>query len=204
MYQQLLEGPLFYNVWSLFHFMPRCNAIKEIVRQKPRPRILDLGCGTGLFKKNCPDCDYTGIDNNPRYIDYAGKRLHGRFILGDIFDLQSLLGGSSFDFAIINGVLHHLDDSLLVRLLAALPALLAPGGKIIIVDHIVSDGLTRLNKFLLRHDRGTFNRTEAAYREFFKNFTIESYATFTAHAGPVVLWPYGRFVLSLPGRPAIS
>jgi SAM-dependent methyltransferase len=204
MYQQLLEGPLFYNAWSLIHFRPRCEAIQQIVQQKPRPRILDLGCGTGLFKKHVPDCEYTGIDNNPAYIDYARKRLQGLFILGDIFDLQGHLGGRVFDFAVINGVLHHLDDALLVRLLGTLPALLAPEGKIIIVYHIWSAALNPVNKFLVQHDRGAFSRSEPAYRKLFRDFTIESFETFTIKAGPLVLWTQGRFVLSCPGNQAVS
>ena len=195
MYQQFLEGPLFYNAWSLIHFMPRCKAIQQIVKQKPSARVLDLGCGTGLFKKHVPDCEYTGIDNNPAYIDYARKRLPGLFILGDIFDLQGHLGGRAFDFAVINGVLHHLDDALLLRLLGTLPALLATGGRIIVVDHIWSDALNPVNTFLVRHDRGACSRSEAAYRSLFKDFTIESFATFTINVGPLVLWKQCRFVL---------
>ena len=204
MYKQLLEGPLFYNAWSLVHFMPRCEAIYQIVQQKPSPRILDLGCGTGLFKKHVPDCEYTGIDNNQAYIEYARRRLQGRFILGDIFDLQTHLAGTVFDFTIINGVLHHLDDSLLVRLLGALPGLLAPAGKIIIVDHIWSDELNPVNKFLVQHDRGAFSRSEQAYRKLFRDFTIESFETFTINAGPLVLWKQGRFVLGCPEKPVLS
>jgi len=200
-YKQFLEGPLLYNAWSLIHFMPRCRAIKEIVAQKMRPRILDLGCGTGLLKKHIADCDYTGIDNNSRYIAYVRKRLPGRFIHGDIFDLQSHLGGSAFDFAIINGVLHHLDDGLLARLLGALPTLLAPGGKIIIVDHIWSEELNPVNRFLVQHDRGAFSRSEAAYRALFRDYTLESFMTFTINAGPLALWNQGRFVLSCPEKP---
>jgi SAM-dependent methyltransferase len=204
MYQQLLEGPLVYNAWSRIHFMPRCEAIRQIVRQKPRPRVLDLGCGTGLFKKHVPDCEYTGIDNNPAYIDYARKRLQGLFILGDIFDLQGHVAGRIFDFAVINGVLHHLEDALLVRLLATLPRLLAPAGKIVIVDHLWSPDLNPVNTFLVEHDRGAFSRSESAYRELFRNFTIDSFATFTINAGPFVLWRQCRFVLSPPGNEAAS
>ncbi len=147
-----------------------CRAARLYSRSCSRSpaRILDLGCGTGLFKKHMPDCEYTGIDNSPAYIEYARKRLQGRFILGDIFDLQGHLGGSTFDFAVINGLLHHLDDALLLRLLGTLPALLAPGGRIIVADHIWSDALNPVNKFLVRYDRGAYSRSEAAYRSLLR------------------------------------
>ena len=83
-----MERPLFYNLWSSIHFLPRLNEIKAAIDQKSYPRILDLGCGTGLFKKNYPDCDYVGIDNNARYIAHARKNLSGDFVLGDILKLD--------------------------------------------------------------------------------------------------------------------
>ena len=36
---------------------------------------------------------------------------------------------------------------------------------------------------MLRHDRGAFSRSEAAYRSLFKDFTIESFTTFTINVG---------------------
>jgi len=51
MYEKLLERPFLYNAWSLIHFTPRLNAIKQVLQGKNQPLILDLGCGTGLLKK---------------------------------------------------------------------------------------------------------------------------------------------------------
>jgi trans-aconitate methyltransferase len=92
MFQKIMEKPLLYNLWSSIHFLPRLKEIKEEIRQDNHPRILDLGCGTGLFKKNYPDCTYVGIDTNGRYIDHARKHLDGHFILGDILQSERYLG----------------------------------------------------------------------------------------------------------------
>ncbi len=48
MIAQFLGSPFAYNTWSRVHFRPRCRAIAEAIGRRKLPRILDLGCGTGL------------------------------------------------------------------------------------------------------------------------------------------------------------
>jgi SAM-dependent methyltransferase len=196
MYEKLLERPLFYNAWSLIHFTPRLNAIKQVVQGKNQPLILDLGCGTGLLKKNYPHCNYTGIDTNLYYIKYAQKRLAGRFIRGDILALEHLPIREHFDFIVLNGVLHHLDNSMAAQLLLSLGNYLHETGKIIVIDHLYTDTLNPINKILLKGDRGSFSRTETEFRTLFKLFPVVSHIGFDIKAGPVVLWKQVRFVLS--------
>ena len=199
MFQKIMEKPLLYNLWSSIHFVPRLKEIKKEIRQDGHPHILDLGCGTGLFKKNYPDCTYVGIDTNGRYIDHARKHLDGHFILGDILQPERYLGRSRFDYIVANGVLHHLDDNSVTRLMRHIGDYLTPGGSIIVVDHIYHDGLNALNRMLLHYDRGSFSRTEAAYRTLFQDLSIASYKEFYIKAGPVVMWTQCRFVLQKPG-----
>ena len=196
MYEKLLERPLFYNAWSLIHFTPRLNAIKQVVQAKNQPLVLDLGCGTGLLKKNYSACNYTGIDTNRYYITYAQKRLAGRFIQGDILALEHLPIREHFDFIVLNGVLHHLDNSMAAQLLLSLGDYLHETGKIIVIDHLYADTLNPINKILLKGDRGSFSRMETEYRTLFKLFPVVSYVSFDIKAGPVILWKQVRFVLS--------
>ena len=198
MYEKLLEGPLFYNFWSSFHFKPRFHALKEGLGQHSNPRILDLGCGTGLFKKYFPVCDYFGIDNNPRYIEYAKEKLPGKFILGDILDLNKYITNHTFDYIILNGVLHHMDNTNATHLVKTLSSFLNLSGRILVVDHIFSEELNPINKMLLRFDRGSFSRTEAAYMTLFEQFTVVSFKQFFIRMGPLVLWIQGRFILKCP------
>jgi SAM-dependent methyltransferase len=195
MFKNIMERPLWYNLWSSIHFLPRLNEIKKEIRQDGRPDILDLGCGTGLFKKNYPDCNYVGMDTNVRYIDHARKTLAGDCILGDILQPEKYLGRRRFDYIISNGVLHHLDDASVTRLMECIGDYLKPGGRIIVVDHIFHERLNPINTMLLRGDRGMFSRTEAAYRKLFQGFVIASYKEFFIKAGPVVMWIQCRFVL---------
>ena len=117
MYEDLLERPLVYNMWLSIHFTPRFAAIKEVIETRPQPRLLDLGCGTGLLKRYFPACDYVGVDTNSKYIDYARKKLHGQFIVGDILELDTRGINTTFDYIILNGVLHHIDSATVAHLI---------------------------------------------------------------------------------------
>lgn len=196
MYKKLLERPLFYNAWSAIHFIPRLNAIQEVIKEQTLPSVLDLGCGTGLLKKHFPACNYTGIDTNLNYINYARQKLRGQFILGSILELERIGLRDQFDFIILNGVLHHLENGNAARLINSLNRYLKAQGKIIVIDHFFSDELNPLNRLLLNWDRGSFSRTEAEYRTLFKKFTVWSYSIFDITAGPFVLWKQVRFVLT--------
>lgn len=190
-----MERPLFFNLWSSIHFLPRFHAIKAAIGQGKYSRILDLGCGTGLLKKNFPDCDYVGIDNNAEYIDYANKNLTGNFILGDILEPAKYLTDRRFDYIIINGVFHHLNDLSATTLTKNIGAHLNPSGSIIVIDHIYNEKLNYVNKLLLKYDRGSYSRTEASFRKLFEDFAIVSYNEFSIQAGPLVLWTQCRLVL---------
>ncbi|MEI6125994.1 MAG: class I SAM-dependent methyltransferase, partial [Pseudomonadota bacterium] len=165
------------------------------IDQSSRPRILDLGCGPGLFKKYYTACDYVGIDNNARYIAYAEKTLDGCFILGDILTPDRYLANRCFDYIILNGVLHHLEDGSVIQVLKKIGTYLNAGGRIIVVDHICDERLTPVNRLLLKLDRGSFSRTRASFLRLFEDFTIVSYREFFIPAGPLVLWKQCRFVL---------
>lgn len=197
MYQQIMARPLFYNMWSAFHFLPRFKQIQAEIVQGGSKTILDLGCGTGLFKKYYPVCDYVGIDNNPLYIQYAKKNLGGMFILGDMLNPEQYLGDSRFDAVILNGVLHHLEDQSINTLTKKLGAYLNPDGSIIIVDHMYNDHLNAINRLLLKYDRGSFSRTKNSFEALFQDFSIKSYKEFNIQAGPIVFWVQCRIVLKM-------
>jgi len=192
-----MARPLFYNTWSAFHFLPRFKKIKAEVCREGAKTILDLGCGTGLFKKHCPGCDYVGIDNNPLYIDYAKKKLGGNFILGDMLSPEKHLGDNRFDAVILNGVLHHLEDRSITMLTKKIGAYLNPEGVIIIVDHVYKEHLNAINKLLLKYDRGSFSRAQTSFETLFKDFNIKSYKEFNIQAGAFVFWVQCLIVLKM-------
>lgn len=88
--------------------------IPELVMKHMRsdtPRILDLGCGTGLsslpFFKN--GFEVTGIDGSREMIERA-RKLPYRKLLCQNLEKSLRVRDSSFDAAVMVGVLDYLDD----------------------------------------------------------------------------------------------
>lgn len=196
MIETLLENPYVYYVWSLLHFKPRLSQIMEVVNQTYYPKILDLGCGPGLMSKYVKNCEYTGIDFNQEYIQFAKKHYKGRFIFGDIVKLKDHCSGEEFDYIVLNGVLHHINDGFAANLIDQAKLYLKLNGQIIVID-LVSNDLGKINKFLVNHDRGDFIRSKEQYYHLFSsNFNIKGYQEFTIGFGPIVLWKLARIVLT--------
>lgn len=73
------------NHWNSF-----VKCIKHLNR---KVNLLDVGCGTGVYKKICQDnfgesVSYTGIDYSEDAIQIANSEWDGGFICMDVFDLN--------------------------------------------------------------------------------------------------------------------
>lgn len=80
----------------------------------PGDSILDLGCGPGknsdLFFPN----DYLGIDISRQYINAAKARHpYHKFLCGTFLELNQN-HGSKFNLIFISGLLHHIDDNIVI------------------------------------------------------------------------------------------
>ena len=103
---------------------------------KPGDRILDLGCGPGLYSVRLAarGMKVTGVDISERSLDYAitqsqEKSLDIEFRLINFFDIDYL---QKFDAVIqTNGELNTFSDEKRDRLLALLHRALKPGGLLI-------------------------------------------------------------------------
>tara|TARA_B100001063_G_C16758660_1_gene554666 strand:+ start:1467 stop:2504 length:1038 start_codon:yes stop_codon:yes gene_type:complete len=120
---------LFQNLWQNFSFSDfnsnriqryikriKINKIEKIIKGK---KIIDLGCGHGNFLMSCyrfgpKFC--LGIDYGSNSIKFANKikKKMGLSSKKIIFKTKSVyktgVKNGSFDFAIQNGVFHHLDN----------------------------------------------------------------------------------------------
>ena len=95
-------------------------------------RAADLGCGPGnsteVLLARFPGAEVEGVDSSPDMIAAARARLPGvRFTLGDLAEWR---GAGAYDLLLANAVLQWLPDH--DRLLPALAARLAPGGRLAI------------------------------------------------------------------------
>ncbi len=86
--------------------------IYEKIKNKKRPKILEIGCGTGTFTRFLtgvfPRADITGIDLSPAYIRYAKKRFmqndNVHFLVENAENLP--FKNENFD-AVVSVFLHH-------------------------------------------------------------------------------------------------
>ena len=62
-------------------------------------KILDVGCGIGIFEERLSGLDITGLDISEEMITEAGKRSDKKFVVGDAESLE-------FDDASFDGVLY--------------------------------------------------------------------------------------------------
>ena len=114
------------------------SAVLEALGQKPIRNLLDLGTGTGkMLQLLAPSAARAvGLDASHAMLAVARANLEKAGLTrvelrqGDIY--APPFGRGSFDAVVIHQVLHYLDDP--ARALREAARLLAPGGRILVVD----------------------------------------------------------------------
>jgi SAM-dependent methyltransferase len=139
--------------------------VNTYVRPRPGDRILDIGCGPGDILNHLPSTDYYGIDLSAEYIEAARARFgsRGTFIRGEIGKATVEQPGT-YDLALANGVLHHLEEETALELFRLARSALKPGGRLVTHDGCYAPGQSRVARWLLRMDRGKHVRAEEEYR----------------------------------------
>lgn len=103
---------------------------------RPRERILDVGCGTGLalarIAAEMPTARLAGIDLTPEMLAYARRRLPAAAHLAHTDARRLPFADASFDAALSLSMLHYLDDP--AAALSEMTRVLAPGGRLIVTD----------------------------------------------------------------------
>jgi SAM-dependent methyltransferase len=164
--KSLLEVPLVYL--SLQTLIGAKKARRLCLEQFAKPvageRVLDVGCGPGFVIDYLPKVNYVGTDLDKRYIDYALKHYgnRGNFHCVEL-NAQNIESFGKFDLILLNGVLHHIDDSGVSKLLMLLRSVLKDSGRLMTLDGCITESMASISRFLLRHDRGQFVRDESAY-----------------------------------------
>jgi cyclopropane fatty-acyl-phospholipid synthase-like methyltransferase len=133
-------------------------------------RVLDIGCGTASVLKYLPNVSYLGIDFSPKYIARAKKQYGER---GDFrcvsVDELSVESSERFDRILLLGVIHHLNNEQVESLMKVIDGLLVETGQLITHDPVFVNGQSKIAKFFLKNDRGSFVRYEQEYVELIES-----------------------------------
>ena len=135
------------------------------IRAETGARVLDIGCGTGEILDHLAGVEYYGFDLSQEYIDAARNRYgsRGTFRCEDVNDLV-LQNLPKFDIALAVGVMHHLDDHAVMKLLRLAKVALKANGRLISLDPCYVDRQSRIAKLIISKDRGRHVRDELGYR----------------------------------------
>ena len=125
------------------------DVLAEVIKE-PFSDLLDAGCGTGamlgMFRQDCADKNYTGIDLSEKMIEAAKKKeLDGVcFVAGDCENLP--FEENSFDVVTCSMSFHHYPNP--EKFFQSLHRVLRPGGRLILRDMAAK---SRVMMWLLNH-----------------------------------------------------
>lgn len=167
---RLLSSPLFYSLFQtiMSGFNIRKKIVKEIIRKK-NANILDIGCGPGEILEFLPKSKYYGYDTNKKYISYAKLKYgdKGKFFCKK-FTSKEIKKLPKFDYVLFLGIMHHLSDFELNRLLNFSEKAIKKGGKLVTLDPIFVKNQNTFARFIIDSDRGKNIRTERQYKKLIR------------------------------------
>ena len=175
---KLLEQPRVYLAWQRPFIASKLGPVWRHNERSSIRRVLDVGCGPGTNSAEFTGLDYLGVDINPAYIAYARHRHSGAFAVADVRS-DSIPGRGTYDFVLVNSLLHHLDDAAVSSLLAGVGQYVSPDGHVHVIELDLPErrGIPRT---LALADRGEYPRSLPAWRalltEHFHEVVFEPFA----------------------------
>jgi SAM-dependent methyltransferase len=145
---------------------------------KKNCNILDIGCGPAYvldFLKN-KSLKYFGYDTEPNHIEYAKKKFlnknhHFFYKKFNELELNKL---PKFDYVFLFGIIHHLNNTELKKIIFLIKRVLKKNGKLLILDNVLINKQNIIARILIKLDKGNHIRNLSDYevllRNNFKNF----------------------------------
>lgn len=119
------------------------DAIVDLAQPRPGDRWLEAACGPGIVSRRLAPmvASVHGVDVTPAMIEMARREAAAASLDNLIFEpgdaTATGLPAGSFDGAVTRFSVHHLPVP--GRLFGELARLVAPGGRIVVVDHLADD-----------------------------------------------------------------
>lgn len=126
------------------------NYIQKLVRGNGSVRILDIGCGSGIFLKSAAEANANasgvGIDIDPAVVEMARRnmvewKLQDRFAIvsGDIRKAPEEIAGR-FDLITLYNIIYYFPEEERLRLFRMLHERLSTGGRLTVVNFFPGNG----------------------------------------------------------------
>ena len=117
----LINNPYVYKF--IQKIMSGTSLRKKIIKaniKKKNLNILDIGCGPAEIIEHIPDCKYYGYDIDKRSISYAKTKYSNKnyHFFCKKFESKEIKKLPKFDFVILFGILHHLNNNQAKNILA--------------------------------------------------------------------------------------
>lgn len=170
LFNKILATPFFYSIsqklMSATAF--RKKIVVNFVKKKPS-NILDIGCGPAEILENLKGISYYGFDINKNYIKSAKKNyLSNCSFFCQKFSANKIKKNIRFDYVLLLGLLHHLQDEEINLLLIEIKKVLKKKGKLLTLDNVYIDNQNFIAKKLINLDRGQHVRTKNEYIKLLK------------------------------------
>ena len=114
---RFLENPFVYLAWQYPFAAQKLRPILRLESYKKAKRVFDIGCGPGINTPHFAGKEYLGVDINPQYVDYAKKRHKRSFVVANASTFVPA-EDEKFDLIAMNGLLHHINDEGVMKLLS--------------------------------------------------------------------------------------
>ena len=167
----LINNPIVYKF--IQKIMSGTSFRKKIILRNIKKRnlkILDIGCGPAEIIQYIPSCEYYGYDIDKRAIEYAKKKYSKKncHFFCKKFGKKEIKKLPQFDFVILFGILHHLNNVQAKEILFLCKKKMKKNSKLLTEDPILIKNQNFVAKFLIEKDRGSNVRKKGEYLSLLK------------------------------------
>lgn len=166
---KIFSYPFFYSLTQkiMSGETKRSSLVKNIIKNS---YVLDIGCGTAKILDDLPKVNYYGYDISKKYINYAKKKHKEKTnnFFCKKFSLNEVKKLPKFDFVLLFGVMHHLSDNQLEKILFLIKKVLKKKGKLLTCDPIYEKKQNFLARYLIEKDVGKQVRFKEGYIKILK------------------------------------